>query len=586
MAESNLADVHGGSLEDGTSLFSHIEQGLKANPHGPAVITMHQSADHLAELTAGTESPKSRDISSSDHLEWTYTQLHDAALKFTLALKAKGVKPGMRIATFIPNRVEWQLTLWMTTILRLTLCSVDPGAAAEAPRKAELESFIDRLDPDVIVVPDAAVAANIDAAISSLGRAPPQVKIVLDGPAPNEAWTTLSQLASAIELTSSTEVDELLDAARNDDPNRICIIMFTSGTSSGNPKGCPRKVAAETHKLHNQYWGGFHSRTRAMSGTANFRIIAPTIHFPVWKAGGCVVIPGTGAGSEGVLDAIERHGITFLLFVPALLNAYATEKQSGGRKLDVSGIESVMLGGDMITRDALLKASDEFPQAKIFVGHGMTEGGGLFDWPFGEKKASDVPCIREICPVGTVSRGTRVRIRDAESGKVVEKGGQGELLFSGDCVIQNYLDHTHQDAFLQEDGRQWFCTGDLATMNEDGLVYILGRVKDRIKRAAIPIEPAALESCVAAFTGSTSSVIGWPHPEMGEAPLAVVQDLKGKTSDQVKEEVLSKFGQEYALENVVSFEQLGLTQWPMNATGKIVKTDLRDAVKRFFDSDD
>ena len=169
MAESNLADVYGGSLEDGTSLFSHIEQGLKANPHGPAVITMHQSADHLAELTAGTGNHKSRDPPSSQYLEWTHTQLHDAALKFTMALKAKGVEPGMRIATFIPNRVEWQLTLWMTTILRLTLCSVDPGAAAEAPRRAELESFIERLDPSVIMVPDAAVAANIDAAISSLG---------------------------------------------------------------------------------------------------------------------------------------------------------------------------------------------------------------------------------------------------------------------------------------------------------------------------------------------------------------------------------------------------------------------------------
>lgn len=80
----------------------------------------------------------------------------------------------MKIATFFPSRVEWQLTLWMTTLLRLTLCSIDPGAAAEDARKKELESFLTRLDPDVVMVLNASMAANIDAALSSLGKTPPQ----------------------------------------------------------------------------------------------------------------------------------------------------------------------------------------------------------------------------------------------------------------------------------------------------------------------------------------------------------------------------------------------------------------------------
>jgi 4-coumarate--CoA ligase len=121
-------------------------------------------------------------------------------------------------------------------------------------------------------------------------------------------------------------------------------------------------------------------------------------------------------------------------------------------------------------------------------------------------------------------------------------------------------------------------------MNEDGLVYILGRVKDRVKRAAISIEPAALEGCVSALTGSTTSVIGWPHPEMGEAPLMIVEDLNGNTVDEVKEEVLKKFGGEYALEYVVTFKQLGMQKWPINTTGKILKTELRSKVEAFFDS--
>jgi 4-coumarate--CoA ligase len=310
------------------------------------------------------------------------------------------------------------------------------------------------------------------------------------------------------------------------------------------------------------------------------------IHMAVWKAGGCVVIPGTGAGSEGILDAVQTHHITLWLFVPALLNSYAAEKRASGRNLpEVNGIETVLLGGDMITRDALRKAAEEFPRAEVIVAHGMTEGGGLFNWPFREAQAAEVPHIREISPLGDVAKGVRVRIRDAESGKVVKKGDTGELLFSSKCVIQHYLDHTHPEAFLQEDGRQWFRTGDLATITADGLVYILGRIKDRIKRAAIPIEPAALESCVAAFTASTASVIGWPHPEMGEAPLAIVENLNGKTTEQILEEVIRKFGPEYALEKVITLEQLGLRAWPLNATGKIMKTELKSAVGVFFDNE-
>lgn len=585
MAVKDLADVYGGSLEDESSLFQHIEQGLRSNPHGPAVIMMHQPADHLNELT----STASREDTSNGHgsqgnphsdcLSWTFTQLHEAAMKLSMGLKAQGVESGMRIATFIPNRVEWQLTLWMTTLLRLTLCSVDPGAAAEVPRKVELESFLTRLDPDVIMVPDASVAANIDAAISSLGRSSPKVKIVLDGDVPR-GWTNITQLVASAQPRKDDEA--FLQAARNDDPDRVAMIMFTSGTSSGQPKGCPRTVAAESHKINTITWGNFHSNTRALGGTANFRIIAPTIHLPIWKAGGCVVSPVPGTGSSGLADVMQKYSITHVLSVPAILNALATYLRSSGRTVDTSCVEVVMLGGDMITRDVVLKAQKQFPQARVMNGHGMTEGGGSFD-AFHQGSAADIPCYRNICTVGNVARGSRVRLCDDQSGKTVRRGETGELLFNGKSIIKNYLGNEYQDAFLLEDGEQWLRTGDLAVMDEDGMVFILGRVKDRIKRAGVPIEPAALESCAAAFIGSNVSVIGWPHPVMGHVPLAIVEDLNGKTVEQIKEEIIKMFGQEYALEDVVSLEQLGLQQWPMNLTGKVVKTELMTKVQEFFD---
>lgn len=589
MADDSLADVYGGPLEDGTSLFQYFEQGLRKNPHGPAVITMHQPAHHLAELTvqAGGGQLQNEHKSNGDTdpgcLTWTYTQLHEAALKFTAGLKAHGIEPGMKFATFIPNRVEWQLTLWMSTLLRLTLCSVDPGTASEEARKEERKSFLTRLDPDVIMVPNADAAANVDAAISSLGKSQPKVKIVLEGDAP-ETWMTLTELGKSTPPMSTEETAAILHGARNDDPDRVCAILFTSGTSAGQPKGCPRTVAGETHKQFTHYFGAFHGGTRALSSSANFRIIAMNLHPLVWKAGGSVVVPAPGTGSKGVLEAIERFRTTALIFIPALFNDYANELKSSGRDLDVSCVENVIFGGDMVTRDHMLNAVKEFPQAEVINIHGLTEGGGLFEWAFTETAVQDIPYFLEICPAGKAAKDVRIRIRDAESGKVVGRGETGELVLSSVTIIKNYLDDEHKHSFLYEDGIRWFRTGDMAMMDEDGLVYVLGRVKDRVKRAGVPIEPAALEGCVSALTGSTTSLIGWPHAEMGEAPLIIVENLNGKMVEEVKEEVLKKFGREYALEYVVTFEQLGMQKWSINATGKILKTELRSKVEEFFDS--
>lgn len=94
MANKELADVYGGDLEDDRSLFTHIERGLQKNPHGPAVIVMHQAANHLAELTTTADADqvenghKTNGSSGEECLTWTFTQLHEAALKFTTGLQA------------------------------------------------------------------------------------------------------------------------------------------------------------------------------------------------------------------------------------------------------------------------------------------------------------------------------------------------------------------------------------------------------------------------------------------------------------------------------------------------------------------
>lgn len=578
-SQERLAELDGGPLhQERSSTFSHIEEGLLKNPHGIATVVMHQSADHLSELLTGSNTNSG--TTSSKCLQWTYNQLHQAAVKLAIGLMANGIQPGMRIATLIPNRVEYPLTLWMYTLLRLTLISLDPGAVTLA-RREELTQLMEATNPDVVMVLDDNGARAIDEVFGGC-QTSPKVKIILDGTV--DGWKNIPRIASD-GGKSSLDPEKLVEDARGpDDPNRTSTILFTSGTSTGNPKGCARHVAGINHVFYNVYqWGqGFTTSTRALTSSTNFRVISPALHTGIWHAGAMGVMPDPALGTQGTIAAIREWSLSYVLFIPALMYGVVSDPEF--KDLDISSVTAISLGGDMITRDIHARTRKAFPRAHVSTAHGMTEGGGLFKWPYFETPFDQIPFFGEISPLGLVTPGSRLRIIDPESGAILKRNEPGEFCVSAESVIKHYLNDTNQDAFFRsEDGTQWFRTGDLAIIDTDGVVYILGRIKDVIKRSGVPITPAALESCIEKFTGSQTSVVAWPHPVLGQEPLVVLKALNGKTEDEIKQQVLDMFGKDYALGTVVTLEQLGKQEFPLNATGKIMKREVLEWVKEYYD---
>ncbi|KAK4505726.1 hypothetical protein PRZ48_003691 [Zasmidium cellare] len=577
--EEQLADVDGGPLiQERSSVFSHLEEGLKKNPHGLATVAMHQRADHLSELTAGLGNETSN-TSSTVCLQWTYTQLHQAALKFATGLAAHGIQPGMRIVTLIPNRVEYPLTLWMYTLLRLTLISLDPGAVTSA-RREELTKLMEATNPDVVMVLDDKGAKAIDQVFS--GRKPPKLKIVLEGSV--DGWTTIPGIAAA-GSKSSIDPNQIVQQAQSDDPTRTALILFTSGTSTGTPKGCARHVASCNHVFYNKYqWGrGFTTSTRVLTSSANFRIISPAIHSGIWHKGATAIMPDPSMGAKGTIAAIRQWRINYILFIPALMYGVVADPEFAD--LDVSSVTDITLGGDMITRDIQARTRKAFPHAEVSTSHGMTEGGGLFRWPFFAAPFEEIPFHADISPLGLVTPGSKIRVVDPETRKTLKRNVPGELCVASESVIKHYLNNTNAEAFFHspDNGTQYFRTGDLSMINTDGVVYILGRIKDVIKRSGVPITPAALESCIEKFTGSQTSVVAWPHAVLGQEPLVVVKGLNGKTEEGVRERVVKMFGRDYAVGDVLTLGQLGREEFPLNATGKIIKRDVVELVKSYYD---
>ncbi|KUL89732.1 hypothetical protein ZTR_00416 [Talaromyces verruculosus] len=626
--DDNLAEVNGGVWEQ-SSVFAHIEQGLKKNPDGPAVISTFQSADALPYLVSGESqkatiietpvihntSPPKSSVSPfqngafsplqfgaftqpvgteekkreepkpvvqektkakipSECLTITYNQLHRTALKLAAGMIANGVKPDTKMLMLIPNGGEYTLLLWACILLRITYISLDPEML-DISGFTTLKATIQTLKPQIVVAPDAITGKSVDVAISELSL--PQPLTLCLSSLRSRNWKPLSDLVHEA-MKCPTDEEALVAAARNDNPTRIHSIMFTSGTS-GIPKGCPMRISNMSHMLHSQSWlVDAETGTFALQQPHNSRGIAPAQTMQTWKAGGAVVMTGQEFNVKDALDAITKLKVTFIVLTPPMVHEMAVELATN--PVDVSSVRRIQVGGDAITKGLLLKTASIFPKAQVCVNHGMTEGGGSFMWPFFETPISSIPFFGEICPIGVVAPGATIRVWDTDKNTVIKKGQLGELHVTSGSLIKHYFGGRSETSFYDDHGVRWFNTGDVAMVNEDGLVSILGRRKDMIKRGGVGIMPAALESSIAAFTGSQTIVVPITHPVVGHEPFAVLGSYNGKTHEQIKEHVRSVFGKDYALGGLASLKELGLLEFPVNQTHKIVKSKVQEDVER------
>ncbi|RAQ99348.1 putative AMP dependent CoA ligase [Stemphylium lycopersici] len=521
------------------SVFEHIERGLRMNPHGPAVIClMEQSASikklgsTYAEDSEVTEGSEIRNKSATRNLRCkdqtlthsplvladtpphgatredeanaftlTYTQLHRISLKLATGLLAIGVQPNTRMIMLIPNGAEYAILLWTCILLHITYVNLDP-AFLEISGFTSLKHTLQTIKPQLVVVPDARSGKAIDVAISELGLPQPAKVCLFDSAPTSTKWKSLVVVATNKNSQHFADNASLLSAARQHDMNHINSIMFTSGTS-GVPKGCPQTVAAISHALHSQEWlidRDSGAAKYALMQPHNSRGIAPAQTLQTWRAGGAVVLTGQKFSVHDAIRAIDQLGASFLVLTPPMVHEFATKLAA--TPLDLSCVKRIQVGGDAVSKEVLVKCAALFPQAQVCVNQGMTEGPGVFTWPFLESSPKDIPFFGgQICPVGVVAPGAKIRLRSTSSrGEIVKRGELGELHISCPSIIKHYLGGYSEEAFYDDRKGRWFNTNDVAMIDNKGLVFIVGRKKDIIQREGVTIAPSLIESCVAAFT--------------------------------------------------------------------------------------
>ncbi|THV88118.1 acetyl-CoA synthetase-like protein [Aureobasidium pullulans] len=208
------------------SIWTTFTTVAKEKPDHVAVVSRSQPSDLLASVVGKTSNnPKVG-------LEWTYAQLAQGALNIASVMKSYGVRQNSVLLAFLPPVcAEWSLLWWMANCLGVTLVTIDKRAL-EPARVDELTFYIRSLQPESVVVYESQDAAAVDDICAELQHSI-KSKVTLDAGDGTAGWTGLATFDSSVNSN-----DHAVDT-NDTDYDRTAVILYTSGTSTGQPKGCP-----------------------------------------------------------------------------------------------------------------------------------------------------------------------------------------------------------------------------------------------------------------------------------------------------------------------------------------------------------
>ena len=359
------------------------------------------------------------------------------------------------------------------------------------------------------------------------------------------------------------------------DEKTAAALCYTSGTT-GNPKGV----------LYSHRSTLLHAYATCMPDVMNLSSrdvvlpVVPMFHVNAWGTpyscaltGAKLVFPGAGLDGASVYELFEKEGVTFSAGVPTVWLGLLQHLQKNNLKL--STLQRCVIGGSACP-PALMQAFEKDYGVKIHHGWGMTEMSPLGTYNTLKNKhlklSKDEQFAVEV-KAGRVIFGVDLKIVDGD-GKELPRDGKafGDLLVRGPWIVDRYF---KGDKSPLVNG--WFPTGDVATLDADGFIQITDRSKDVIKSGGEWISSIDLENIAVGHPAvAEAAVIGVYHPKWDERPLLIIVKKPGQ--DVSKDELLKFYEGKIAkwwMPDDVAF----VSEIPHTATGKILKTKLREQFK-------
>jgi fatty-acyl-CoA synthase len=496
----------------------------------------------------------SRDALVSCHQEirLTYDELYAAVSRLASGLLARGIAKGDRVGIWAPNCAEWVLVQYATAAIGAILVNVNP-----AYRTHELSYALRQSGVRLLVSAPAHGSSDYTAMVA---EARPELEaleeaVFLGSP----EWEELSGHdadSSALPARAST--------LGFDDPINI---QYTSGTT-GYPKGA-------TLSHHNILNNGYFVAELLGYGHAD-RVCLPVPFYHCFgmvmgnlgatSHGSCIVIPGPSFDAGATLAAVATERCTSLYGVPTMFIAELSHPDFAS--FDLSSLRTGIMAGAPCPVEVMRRVVDEMHMSEVSICYGMTETS-----PVSTQTRRDDSLERRVGSVGRVGPHVEVKVVDPATGLVVARGDQGELCTRGYSVMLGYWEQPEQTS-ESIDAAGWMHTGDLATMDDDGYVNIVGRIKDMIIRGGENVYPREVEEFLYTHPAVADvQVIGVPDERYGEVVCAwiVLRPGSEATEEDVRGFCQGRIAR-FKIPQLVRF----VDAFPMTVTGKIQKFKMRE----------
>jgi acyl-CoA synthetase (AMP-forming)/AMP-acid ligase II len=362
------------------------------------------------------------------------------------------------------------------------------------------------------------------------------------------------------------------------DENSASSMCYTSGTT-GNPK-----AALYSHRstmLH-AYAASLPDVMR-ISARDSVLPVVPMFHVNAWGIPysaalvGCkLVFPGPALDGKSVYDLIEGEGVTFAAGVPTVWQMMLGHMQTNGLKF--SALNRTVIGGSACP-PAMIKAFQDLYDVEVLHAWGMTEMsplGTLCTLKNKHLKQSPEEQLAVRLKQGRAIFGVDMKIVDGENNELPWDGkAYGDLLVKGPWIVKEYFKGEGGDPLI--DG--WFPTGDVATIDADGYLQITDRSKDVIKSGGEWISSIDIENIAVSHPAiAMAACIGVYHPKWDERPIVAVVKKPGA---EVTREELLKFYEGKTAKWQIPDDVVFVEAIPLGATGKILKTRLREQLKDY-----
>ncbi len=476
-----------------------------------------------------------------------YVTLQSRAASLAGGLAQLGLKRGQPLCALLKNRREAIELYWATQWLGAWFVPLNFRLSPE-----EVRYCVSDCGAGVVVFEAACAKA------AARCREPGRTLVALgDGGDGDRGDERLSELAGESPHPGALDLDE----------DEISLMLYTSGTT-GKPKGVPRSHRADrAGGLSQVIHHGYRWADRSLCVMPIYHTMGMHTMIAMALVDGCLVaLPDWDPGRAVLL--IKDEQISSLYLAPTLFHDLLGELSDSA---DLSSVESIGYAGSPMSAELAARCASAF-DARVFFNHyGSTE---YYTWAVSRDQAAKPGCA------GRPAINTRLRLvqtdDDASPDAVVEPGEEGQVIadMRGDESFAGYWQRPDADEKAIRDG--WYYPGDIGRLDDDGELWIVGRMDDMIISGGENVHPIEVENVLAEHPKvSEAAVIGAPDERWGQRVVAFV------VGDQVDEEDLDRHCRDSA--QIASFkrprEYRFVDELPKSPTGKLLRRELREEIE-------